>query len=102
VFTPPRDLIAALGGDFVEMPRNAERSFCCGAGGGRMWMEENIGTRINNERANEAIATGAETIAVGCPFCNVMIGDAVNAQSSENQPVVEDVAMMLLDRMKQN
>ena len=101
VFTPPRDLIAALGGDFVEMPRNSERSFCCGAGGGRMWMEENIGTRINNERANEAIATGAETIAVGCPFCNVMIGDAVNAQGSENQPVVEDVALMLLDRVKQ-
>jgi Fe-S oxidoreductase len=101
VFTPPRDLIAALGADFVEMPRNSERSFCCGAGGGRMWMEEKIGTRINNERATEAIATGAEAIAVGCPFCNVMIGDAVTAQSHENSPVVEDVALMLLDRVKQ-
>jgi Fe-S oxidoreductase len=102
VFTPPRDLIAALGADFVEMPRNSERSFCCGAGGGRMWMEEKLGTRINNERATEAIATGAEAIAVGCPFCNVMIGDAVNAQATENSPVVEDVALMLLDRVKQS
>ena len=58
------------------MPRNSERSFCCGAGGARMWMEEKIGSRININRTEEAIATGADQIAVGCPFCRVMLSTA--------------------------
>jgi Fe-S oxidoreductase len=78
------------------MPRNKDRSFCCGAGGGRMWMEEKIGTRINLNRVDEAIATGAEEIAVACPFCRVMVSDGVSAQAPEGGPEVLDVAQRLL------
>ncbi|QSB14753.1 (Fe-S)-binding protein [Natronosporangium hydrolyticum] len=95
VYEPPREL---LGDALVEMPRNSERSFCCGAGGARMWMEERIGKRINTDRAEEAIATGAGTVAVGCPFCYTMLGDGVaGAQAGqESQVEVVDVATVLL------
>jgi Fe-S oxidoreductase len=81
VYTPPRELLGAVtaGAGAVEMPRHAERSFCCGAGGARMWMEERTGKRINVERVEEALATGAGTIAVGCPYCHTMLGDGVAA-----------------------
>ncbi|MGZ4476745.1 MAG: (Fe-S)-binding protein, partial [Nocardioides sp.] len=76
VYTPPRELLQVLpGAEFVEMERNSERSFCCGAGGARMWMEENLGERINVNRTVEAVGTGADQIAVGCPFCRVMLSD---------------------------
>ncbi|HEY2948360.1 MAG TPA: (Fe-S)-binding protein [Micromonosporaceae bacterium] len=105
VFTPPREVLgAALNGGgpsrLTEMPRNSERSFCCGAGGARMWMEERIGKRINVERVEEALATGATTIAVGCPFCSIMLGDGVTGKqaSGETGDEVEvvDVATVLL------
>ena len=92
VFSPPREI---LGADLTEMPRNRERSFCCGAGGARMWMEERIGKRINVERTEEALATGAHTIAVGCPFCSTMLGDGVTAKGATDVEVV-DVATVLL------
>ncbi len=82
----------------VEMPRNKERSFCCGAGGGRMWMEEKLGTRINLNRVDEAIDTGAEEIAVGCPFCRVMVSDGVTGRGAEVE--VLDVAQTLLRSVK--
>jgi Fe-S oxidoreductase len=104
VYSPPRDLIAASGADFVEMPRNSERGFCCGAGGARMWMEEKIGTRVNGARTDEALATGARTIAIGCPFCRVMLSDGVaEAQSDverEDQVQVLDVSQLLLRAAK--
>ena len=103
VYTPPRELIAASGAASTEMPRHGEKSFCCGAGGARMWMEEKIGTRVNVNRAEEAIATGATTIAAACPFCNVMLNDAVTAkqQGGEAQGVeVKDVATLLLESAK--
>lgn len=103
VYTPPRELLGAMAGDddaVVEMPRNSERSFCCGAGGARMWMEERIGKRINNERVEEAVATGAGTIAVGCPFCFTMLGDGLTGQQSTGaageEVEVVDVATVLL------
>ena len=65
------------------MPRNSERSFCCGAGGARMWMEETIGERINVNRTTEAVATGADQIAVGCPFCRVMLSDGLTAAQAK-------------------
>ena len=98
IYQPPRELLAASGCDVEEMPRNQERSFCCGGGGGRMWIEEKIGTRINLDRVDEAIATGADQIAVGCPFCRIMIGDGVNARESSAE--VLDVAQVLLNNIK--
>ncbi len=100
IYEPPRELLHATSIEVTEMPRNKERSFCCGAGGGRMWMEEKIGTQINLNRVEEAIATGAEEIAVACPFCRVMITDGVSAKESNVE--VLDVAQMLLRSVKGN
>ncbi|MGL5859073.1 MAG: (Fe-S)-binding protein [Angustibacter sp.] len=101
VYNPPRELIGALPGvEYRELPRSRERSFCCGAGGARMWMEERIGTRINADRTAEAVATGADRIAVGCPFCRVMLSDglasAQGAGEARDQVQVVDVAQLLL------
>ncbi len=99
VYEAPRELIGAAGAHLTEMPRHAERSFCCGAGGARMWMEEHIGKRINHERVDEALATGATTVATACPFCRVMVTDGVNDRSEEaGRTGVEvlDVAQVLL------
>jgi Fe-S oxidoreductase len=100
VFTPPREVLgAAASGGVTEMPRNSSRSFCCGAGGARMWMEERIGKRINTERVEEAVATGAGTVAVGCPFCLTMLSDGVNS-TAPGQAEVVDVASVLLRSIK--
>jgi Fe-S oxidoreductase len=97
VYAPPRELIGALPGvELREMPRTAETAFCCGAGGARMWMEEKLGTRVNTNRTEEALATGAERIAIGCPFCRVMISDGVTEKGREDEVEVVDVAQMLL------
>jgi len=91
------------GVDLVEMPRSGTESFCCGAGGARMWMEEKIGTRVNVNRADEAIATGATKVAVACPFCNVMINDGVTMRQQEGGAAgveVVDVASVLLNSVK--
>ena len=85
------------------MERTKEKSFCCGAGGARMWMEEKLGTRINTNRTEEAIATGAGRIAIGCPFCRVMMSDGLTAAQSEGKGEdveVVDVAQMLLAAVK--
>ena len=103
VYEAPRELIGAAGANLTEMPRHAERSFCCGAGGARMWMEEHIGKRINHERVDEALATNATTIATGCPFCRVMITDGVNDRQEEaGRTGVEvlDVAQVLLGSLE--
>ncbi|GAA4914090.1 Fe-S oxidoreductase [Stackebrandtia albiflava] len=101
VFTPPREVLGAVAeGGLTEMPRNSERSFCCGAGGARMWMEEKLGTRINVNRSREAVDTGAKTVAVGCPFCSTMITDGVNAIGSGEDVEVVDVAQVLLRSVK--
>ena len=101
VYAPPRELLGALPGvELKEMPRSGNKSFCCGAGGAQMWMEEKLGTRVNNNRTAEALATGAGRIAVGCPFCNVMLADGLTQQQSETgaheDVEVVDVAQMLL------
>jgi Fe-S oxidoreductase len=101
VFEAPREVLgSAIEGGLTEMPRNSERSFCCGAGGARMWMEEKIGKRINVERTEEALATGAKTIAVGCPFCYTMIGDGVTGKGEQENVEVVDVATVLLRSIK--
>jgi Fe-S oxidoreductase len=98
IYKPPRELLESTGVDYVEMPRNKERSFCCGAGGGRMWMEEKLGTRINLNRVDEAISTGAKEVAVGCPFCRVMVSDGMVGRGSDVE--VLDVAQALLRTVK--
>jgi Fe-S oxidoreductase len=89
VYDAPRSLI---GGEVIEMPRHREHGFCCGAGGARMWMEEES-PRINDTRFEEATATGAETVATACPYCLVMLDDAAKGKGSEVR--VEDVATLL-------
>ena len=91
VLAPPRELVAAVG-EPVEMKRNGKQTFCCGAGGAHMWMEER-GNAINENRVREAAQTGAQTLAVACPFCTVMLDDGV--QSAGEQMRVVDVATLL-------
>ncbi|HEX6871943.1 MAG TPA: (Fe-S)-binding protein [Micromonosporaceae bacterium] len=113
VFAPPRQLLEAIGwsggagstgSGVVEMNRFAERSFCCGAGGARMWMEERIGKRINAERVEEALATGATTVAAACPFCLTMLSDGVTSKKAAGEAADEvevvDVATVLLRSIK--
>ncbi|WP_193044663.1 (Fe-S)-binding protein [Mycolicibacterium baixiangningiae] len=99
VYEAPRELIGASGAKLTEMPRHADRGLCCGAGGARMWMEEHIGKRVNQERVEEALDTGASKIATGCPFCRVMITDGVDdvaATRNVAKAEVLDVAQLLL------
>ena len=103
VITPPRELIGDTGATLTEMPRHGKQSFCCGAGGARMWMEEKIGTAVNKTRADEAIATGAQTVAVACPFCSVMMSDAVASRQQDGQAEgveVTDIARLMLQAAK--
>ena len=92
----PRELVAAVGKP-VEMARNRERTFCCGAGGAHMWMEER-GTAINEERVREAVETGAETLAVACPFCTVMLDDGVRSMGKQLRVV--DVSTLLVESIE--
>jgi len=99
----PRDVLrtalgAKAGSELREMPRNREKTFCCGAGGGRMWMEEDPKSRVSTLRAKEALDTGAKTVAVGCPFCLTMMTDGVAAQTDSVR--VMDVAELLAERLK--
>ncbi len=100
VYSPPRELVGASGAQLTEMPRHAQRSMCCGAGGARMWMEERIGKRVNLDRVDEAIATGTSAIATGCPFCRVMLTAGLTTRQSEgtagSTTQVLDVAQLLL------
>jgi Fe-S oxidoreductase len=101
VFTPPREIMEHVPGvQAQEMHRCKERGFCCGAGGARMWMEERIGKRINTERIDEALGTDPDTISTGCPYCLVMLGDALAAKRSSGEAKesleVVDVAQLLI------
>ena len=100
VFTPPREIMEKVPGvQAQEMHRCKNRGFCCGAGGARMWMEERIGKRISTERIDEALGTDPDTISTGCPYCMVMLGDAVSAKKSSGEAKetleVIDVAQVL-------
>ncbi len=97
VFLAPREVVDAVG-TRVEMPRNGTRSFCCGAGGGKMWYEEHTGKKVNLERTEEALGCGADVIATGCPFCYVMLDDGVKELGRDDTVVVRDVAMLLAER----
>jgi Fe-S oxidoreductase len=96
---PRKSLLHVPGVKLTEMPRNKEKGFCCGAGGGRMWLEETIGERVNENRAKEAIATGATTIATACPFCMTMMNDGVKAEGKEATVVVKDIAEIVANSL---
>jgi Fe-S oxidoreductase len=102
IYLAPRKVIGSLKGiDIVEMPRNGTKGMCCGAGGGRMWMEESIGTKVNDERAREAISTGATRVATACPFCYIMLDDGVKAAGVEEDQVrVADLSIHLLEAIE--
>ncbi|HVX70093.1 MAG TPA: (Fe-S)-binding protein [Mycobacteriales bacterium] len=101
VLDAPRTVLDAVPGlERVEMHRHGKRGFCCGAGGARMWMEERIGKRVNVERTEEAIDTGADIIATSCPYCLIMLDDAVNGKRAEGmtkQVRVIDIAQVIGD-----
>ncbi|MYX35941.1 MULTISPECIES: (Fe-S)-binding protein [unclassified Streptomyces] len=105
VYTPPREIIAKVPGlRNEEMHRHKERGFCCGAGGARMWMEERIGKRINNERVDEALSLDPDIVSTACPFCLVMLSDSVNGRKNEGKAKeslqVVDVSQLLLDSVR--
>jgi Fe-S oxidoreductase/nitrate reductase gamma subunit len=102
VYMAPRKIVGSIKGvQIVEMPRNGTQGMCCGAGGARMWMEESIGTKVNDERAQEAISTGASRVATACPFCYIMLDDGVKAAGKEEDQVkVADIAIHLLDALQ--
>jgi Fe-S oxidoreductase len=99
ILIDPRQVLQSVRPDFVELPRSGKKSFCCGAGGGQMWKEEEEGVeRVNANRFREAQASGASTLAVGCPFCMVMLTDARNASGSEIEVV--DVAEIIAQALE--
>ncbi|MCK7625470.1 (Fe-S)-binding protein [Streptomyces sp. RS10V-4] len=105
IYTPPREIIGKVPGlRNEEMHRHKERGFCCGAGGARMWMEERIGKRINNERVDEALSLNPDIVSTACPFCLVMLTDSVNGKKNDGQAKesvqVVDVAQLLLDSVR--
>jgi len=94
IYRPPRRALEAVPGvRTLEMPRHGERGLCCGAGGSRMWMEERIGKRINEERMDEAASTGADTVGVACPYCLIMLDDGAAARGGET--AVMDLAQVV-------
>jgi Fe-S oxidoreductase/nitrate reductase gamma subunit len=100
IYDQPRKVVGAIPGiTLQEMERNRERSFCCGAGGGRMWMEEHLGTRINHSRFEDAVKTKADMIGTACPFCLTMLEDATKDKEMEESIRVRDVAELVLESM---
>ncbi len=99
-YDAPRAVLGAVPGlSLTEMPRNRREGFCCGAGGGRMFMEEHLGTRINHNRIEEAAATGAAEVCSACPFCLTMLGDAIKETDRSDSLRARDIAEVLLERI---
>ncbi len=96
IIEEPRSVLSAIPGvEQIEMRRCKERGFCCGAGGARMWLEENIGKRINMERMDEALGTGADVVSTACPYCMIMLDDAVRANAKEDDVRVLDLSQLV-------
>jgi Fe-S oxidoreductase/nitrate reductase gamma subunit len=100
IYMAPRKVLGTLAGiEIVEAPRNGTKGMCCGAGGARMWMEEHTGKKVNTERSQELIATGASRVATACPFCYIMIDDGTK-ENGRDDIVVQDISMHLVDALE--
>jgi len=100
IYDAPRKVLQSVSnGKVKELSRNRDKSFCCGGGGGRMFMEENIGSRINHLRIDEAKKAGLDTLSVACPFCLTMLDDAVKEKELEGLVQVKDIAQMVAERL---
>ena len=101
IYEAPRKVLEVLDAELVEMKRCKSNGFCCGAGGAQMFKEEEKGTtRVNVDRSNEAIDTGANIIAAACPFCNTMLTDGVKLAEKEAQVKVMDIAELIAESLK--
>jgi len=101
VYDAPRQLVQiSAAGKALEMGRSRAKSFCCGGGGGMSFVDEPANQRVNQERAREAIETGADVLAVGCPFCMTMMEDGINARKGARDVRVMDVAELLWEAAK--
>lgn len=97
IYEAPRDVLEHLDNEIVEMERSRSRGLCCGAGGAQMWKEDEPGhKRINTERTEEALGTGADIIAVNCPFCMTMMSDGVKAKEKQESVMVYDISELIL------
>lgn len=95
IIQAPRTILREAGAPVREMHRHGRQTFCCGAGGGRMWMEERIGKKVNVDRTDEALALGIDVIGVGCPFCHIMLDDGVKERGADERVRVRDLAQIL-------
>ncbi len=101
VWKGAREVIESVpGAEYQELHRHGHSTFCCGAGGGRMWMEERMGKKMNVERTDEALASASDTVAVGCPFCNIMLSDGIQERHADEHVGVRDVAQILLQSIE--
>jgi len=100
IYDAPRKVLTDSGVEIVEMERNRREGFCCGAGGGRMFMEEDLGTRINHNRIDEAAATGADEVCTACPFCLAMLGDAIKETDRGDKMTARDIAEVMLANLE--
>jgi Fe-S oxidoreductase len=101
VYDHPRSILKSVSKNGLkELDRNGRESFCCGAGGGRMWMEESIGKRINRERAEEIVGKKVANVAVGCPFCLTMIEDGMKELEKEEEVKTRDISELVAKNMK--
>jgi len=98
IYDPLRDMCRAVPGtEIKELPRNRENAFCCGGGGGRMWLHESLGRHINHLRAEEIAQTSVDLVATACPYCLTMLEDGINALELEKPPKVMDIIEMIAD-----
>jgi Fe-S oxidoreductase len=100
VYDQPRQLLSQTNLDWVEMNKTAENSFCCGGGGGQMWMETDANTRINHRRLTDALETGAEVVATACPYCLLMFDDAIRSKGIGDQIQVMDLAEVMANQIE--
>ena len=101
IYDEPRDLLNLVNtGEQVEMKRSRDKGFCCGAGGGRMWMEEKTGKKVNIERTEEALTLNPDIISTACPFCMTMLTDGVKEKGKQEEVKVKDFAELVLESSK--